>query len=112
MARENPQWPRAILNGPDQNYVPTERPTTHGPPPSPPIGVGVAPATPTPSCCLGPAGPSAAWRASSMMMMILDDVAHKLRPQRMDPEQSMWAYFMEGVCIAAAHCSKTSGSHS
>ena len=28
------------------------------------------------------------------------------------PEQSMWAYFTEGVCSAAAHCSKTTGSHS
>ena len=30
---------------------------------SPPVGAGAAPATPTPSCCLGPGGPSATWHA-------------------------------------------------
>ena len=32
-------------------------------PPSPLAGAGIAPATPTSSCCSGPAGPSAVWRA-------------------------------------------------
>ena len=32
-------------------------------PPAPLAGVGAAPAMPTPSCCPGPGGPSAAWHA-------------------------------------------------
>ena len=56
--------------------------------PSPPTGAGVALATPTPSSCSGPAGPSAAWSApwrGRTRPGLLDDVAHKLRPQRMGP---------------------------
>ena len=33
-------------------------------------------------------------------------------PSVWGPEQSMWARCMEGVRTAAAHCSRTAGSHS
>ena len=43
---------------------------------------------------------------------LLDDVAMNSVCNVWGPEHSMWACYRERVCNAAAHCSKTTGSHS